>query len=258
VTVSIGTLQTRTRHVARHPLQSAVRIATHALVRAQTDGHVVDGPFAGMWYGIPVPHLPAYLGTYELELRPLLAQLTGTPFDVLLNVGAADGYYAVGLARLWPDARIVAFEPSPAKQANLRRVAAENGVDRRLRVEGTCTPERLDEVTRGSERPLVWMDVDGGEIELLDPQLATGLLRAEILVELHEYLVPHAREALEARFELTHASRLLRGEERRADQFPLRGRFWRTALGRATACEAMQERRPSRQDWLHLRPRHFS
>jgi hypothetical protein len=233
-------------------------MATHAVVRAQTDGHVVDGPFAGMWYGIPVPHLPAYLGTYELELRPLLAQLTGTPFDVMLNVGAADGYYAVGLARLWPEARIVAFEPLPAKQANLQRVAGENGVDRRLRVEGACTPGRLDEVTRGAKRPLVWMDVDGAEVELLDPQLAPGLRRAEIVVELHEFLRPHAREALEARFAPTHANHLVRGEDRRLEQFPLRGRFWRTALGRATACEAMQERRPARQDWLHLRPRKVS
>jgi hypothetical protein len=253
--VSFETLQERTRHVARHPVQSTIRIATHALVRAQTDGHVVDGPFAGMWYGIRVPHLPAYLGTYELELRPLLAQLARSPFDVLLNVGAADGYYAVGLGRLWPRARIVAFELLPAKQANLRRVAAENGIDRRLRIEGACTPGRLDEVTRAAARPLVWMDADGAEMELLDPRLAPGLRRAEIVVELHEYLVPHAREALEERFAPTHASDLVHGEDRRVEQFPLRGRFWRTALGRATACEAMQERRPARQDWLHLRPR---
>ena len=251
----LGTLQARTRHVARHPVQSAVRIATHALVRAQTRGHVVDGPFAGMWYGIPVPHLPAYLGTYELELRPLLAELAGSRFDVLLNVGAADGYYAIGLGRLWPAARVVAFEPIPAKRANVRRVASENGVAERLQVEGACTPERLDELTREAERTLVWIDVDGAEMDLLDPDLVPGLRRAEIVVELHEFLAPNARQILEARFAPTHDSQLVAGEDRRVEQFPLRGRFWRTALGRAAACEAMQERRSAPQDWLHLRPR---
>jgi hypothetical protein len=251
-------LQERTRHFARHPVRSAIRLATHALIRAQTDGHVVSGPFAGMWYGLPIPHLPAYLGTYELELRPLLARLAGTRFDVLLNVGAADGYYAVGLARLWPAARIVAFELIPAKQANVRRVAVENGVDDRLRIEGACTPERLDELTRAAERPLVWMDVDGAELELLDPELALGLRGAEIVVELHEFLVPRARETLEARFASTHLTELIPGADRRVDQFPLRGRLWRTAPGRATAREAMQERRPATQDWLHLSPRHFA
>jgi hypothetical protein len=250
----VDMLGARARHVARHPLQSTVRIASHALVRNQTEGRVVAGPFAGMWYGLPVPHLPAYLGTYELELRPLLAELASIPFDLVLNVGAADGYYAVGLARLWPAARVVAFELIPEKQANVRRVAAENGVEERLRVEGACTPERLEELIEGAQRPLVWMDVDGAEVELLDPRLAPGLRRAEIVVELHDFIVPRTRETLEERFRSTHVSRLVAGAGRRPEQFPLRGRFWRTAPGRAIAVEAMQERRPEPQDWLHLRP----
>lgn len=247
-------LTERARHFARHPVQSATRLATHALVRAQTDGHVVDGPFAGMWYGIPMPHLPAYLGTYELELRPLLARLGGTRFDVVLNVGAADGYYAAGLARLWPAAQIVAFELRAAKQSNVRRVADANGVGPRVRIEGECTPERLDELTRAAERPLVWIDVDGAEVDLLDPDRAPGLRRAEIVVELHEHLVPRGRELLEARFAPTHAGDLIPGRDRRLDEFPLRRRLWRTAPGRALAREAMQERRPVAQDWLHLAP----
>jgi glycosyltransferase involved in cell wall biosynthesis len=248
-------LRHRVGHARRHPLQSAVRVASHALVRAQTSGRVVDGPFAGMWYGLMVPHLPAYLGTYELELGPLLAELADISFDVVLNVGAADGYYAAGLSRLWPAAQVVAFELMPAKQANVRRVATENGVDRRVRIEGVCTPGRLDELTRAAERPLVWMDVDGAELELLDPELAPGLRRAEIVVELHEFLVPRLRETLEARFVSTHLTRLVPGEERHVEQFPLDGRLWRTPLGHAVALEAMQERRPVRQAWLHLRPR---
>jgi hypothetical protein len=248
-------LLSRAQHAVRHPLQSSIRMGTHALVRGLTAGRVLDGPFAGMWYGIAVPHLPAYLGTYELELRPLLAELCGSRFDLVLNVGAADGYYAVGLSRLWPAARIVGFELMPAKRATLRRVAAENGVERRLRVEGACTPERLGELTQEAERPLVWMDVDGAEVELLHPEIAPGLRRAEIVVELHDFLVPRTRETLETRFAATHVSRLISGEDRRVEEFPLSGRFWRTSVGRAVAVEAMQERRPVRQSWLHLRPR---
>jgi glycosyltransferase involved in cell wall biosynthesis len=251
----VDMLGSRVRHFARHPLQSGVRLGTHGFVRRQTDGRVVSGPFAGMWYGLPVPHLPAYLGTYELELRPLLAELATTPFDTVLNVGAADGYYAAGLPRLWPAATVVAFEMTPAKQANVRSVVEENGVGERVRIEGECTPGRLDELLQGAERALVWIDVDGAELDLLDPERAPGLGRAEIVVELHPFLVPRPRETLEERFASTHVSRLVRGEDRRADQFPLDGRFWRTRAGRAVALEAMQERRPERQDWLHLQPR---
>jgi glycosyltransferase involved in cell wall biosynthesis len=252
---SIDMVGSRVRHFARHPLRSAIRLGTHALVRRQTDGHVVAGPFAGMWFGLPVPHLPAYLGTYELELRPLLAELAATPFDVVLNVGAADGYYAAGLARLFNGATVVAFEMLPEKRENVRLVAEQNGVDGSVRIEGECTPARLDELTAGARRPLVWTDVDGAELELLDPERAPGLRHAEIVVELHPFLVARPRETLEQRFASSHTIQLIRGEDRRPDQFPLTGRLWRTPIGRALAVEAMQERRPELQDWLWLRPR---
>jgi glycosyltransferase involved in cell wall biosynthesis len=254
----VDMLGARARHFARHPLRSGLRLGTHALVRRQTDGRVVSGPFAGMRYGLPVPHLPAYLGTYELELRPLLAELAGTRFDEVLNVGAADGYYAAGFARLWPAARVVAFEMLAEKQENVRRVATENGVADRVRIEGECTPALLDEITRGAERPLVWMDVEGAEVELLDLERVPGLRRAAIVVELHPLLVARPLETLQERFAATHESRLILGEDRRPEQFPLAGRFWRTPPGRALAVEAMQERRPERQDWLVLRPRAVS
>jgi glycosyltransferase involved in cell wall biosynthesis len=252
---SVDQLGSRARHFARHPLRSSLRLGTHALVRRQTDGRVVSGPFKGMWFGLPVPHLPAYLGTYELELEPLLAELARTPFDLVLNVGAADGYYAAGLARLWPGARVVAFEMLPEKQENVRRVAAENGLAERIAIEGEGTRERLEALMRAAERPLVWIDVEGAELELLDPERVPALRRAEIVVELHPHLVAEPREALERRFAATHDVQVVLGEERRPEQFPLAGRLWRTPPGRALAVEAMQERRPERQDWLRLTPR---
>jgi hypothetical protein len=63
---------------------------------------------------------------------------------------------------------------------------------------------------------------------------------------------------LEERFASTHESQLVLGEDRRPEQFPLNGRFWRSPPGRAIAVEAMRERRPERQDWLRLRPRAVS
>jgi glycosyltransferase involved in cell wall biosynthesis len=251
----VDLIGSRLRHFARHPLRSALRLGTHALVRRQTDGRVVSGPFAGMWFGLPVPHLPAYLGTYELELAPLLAELARTPFDLVLNVGAADGYYATGLARLWPGARVIAFEMLPEKQENVRRVAAENGVGERVVIEGEGTAVHLAELTGGATRPLVWIDVEGAELDLLDLERVPGLRHAEIVVELHPHLVTRPRETLEERFASTHEVQLVLGEDRRPEQFPLEGRLWRTPPGRAIAVEAMQERRPERQDWLWLRPR---
>lgn len=247
-------LRQRASHIARNPGQAVARMATHALVRAQTGDRVVSGPFAGMWYGLPVPHLPAFLGTYELELAPLLERLRATAFDPILNVGAADGYYAAGLARLWPRSRVVAFELSAAKQANARRVVERNQLGDRVEVTGVCTVARLEELLRGGERPLVWMDVDGAEDELLDPAAVPSLARAEVVVELHEFLIGGIGHRLRDRFAVTHETEVIEGQRRGPGQFPLTGPLWRSALGRRAAREALQERRPERQDWLYLHP----
>ena len=68
-----------------------------------------SGPFAGMRYvdtateGALVPRL---LGTYESELHPYLKRFAAEGCEDVIDVGCAEGYYAVGLARLMPGALV--------------------------------------------------------------------------------------------------------------------------------------------------------
>jgi tRNA G46 methylase TrmB len=52
---------------------------------------------------------PLLLGTYEKELSPYIQQ-TLSKCDGSIVVGAAEGYYAVGLARKAPRTNVIAFE----------------------------------------------------------------------------------------------------------------------------------------------------
>src|SRR5262245_23301735 len=91
---------------------------------------VSGGPFAGLRYpGLePLSLGPKLLGLYERELHGAVEDAIRAQPGVIVNVGAADGYYAVGLARRCPDARVVAYEADPAQRALLQRVASANGV----------------------------------------------------------------------------------------------------------------------------------
>ena len=63
---------------------------------------VSSGPFAGLRYvgTSPNPHIgPALLGTYELEIHPFLRRLLTGDFDVFVDIGSAEGYFAAGFAR---------------------------------------------------------------------------------------------------------------------------------------------------------------
>src|SRR3954451_18937011 len=65
---------------------------------------VAHGPFAGMEY---LPGLEAssgdlvakLLGTYERELHPVIEGWIAQPPAHMIDIGSAEGYYAVGLTR---------------------------------------------------------------------------------------------------------------------------------------------------------------
>src|SRR5262249_46123396 len=82
------------------------------LTRSAARGGVVAGPFAGtklLLSPVSARLLPSYLlGTAELELHGAIEELVERSYRTVLNLGAADGYYAVGLARRLPSARVVA------------------------------------------------------------------------------------------------------------------------------------------------------
>ncbi|HWM12657.1 MAG TPA: hypothetical protein VNO82_25075, partial [Solirubrobacteraceae bacterium] len=154
---------------------------------------VSGGPFAGLTYpdASATSLVPKLLGVYERELHPAIEAAVAAAPERIVNVGAADGYYAVGLARRCPAAKVTAYEADAEQRALLARVAAANVVE--LEIEGTA--ERLPELTG-----LVVVDCEGCEHALLDP---AGLRSATVIAELHDFVAP--ADALIGRFEPTHA-----------------------------------------------------
>jgi hypothetical protein len=199
-------------------------------------------------------HLLGYiLGSQELELREVINDIIARGYRTILNVGAADGYYAVGLALRSPDAHVEAFEALSELHPLIARTAAANGVADRVAVSGTCTAALLRErLTAVEGRTLILMDIEGGEIELLDPREVPQLARADILVETHDAFVADATETLSRRFHDTHEIACYVARPRVLGDFPpgfLPGlRRWLPGL----AVELMNERRTGLQRWLML------
>ena len=126
-------------------------------------------------------YAPKILGTIEQDLHPFLMDLS--IYDHIINVGCAEGYYAVGPLKQSPRSRVTAFDIVEVERERCERLARLNGVWDRLTVLGECTSDFLDEnCVPGS---LVIMDIEGAESELLracDP----GKLRGDLIVECHD------------------------------------------------------------------------
>jgi hypothetical protein len=219
---------------------------------------VLAGPFRGLRYvpeAIGSVHAPKLLGTYESELHPHIEALVTRKPDVIINVGAGEGYYAVGLARRLKHARIIAFEADPRGQELTGRVAALNGVAPRVEVRGLCAVADLSLALRGAGRPAVVVDAEGAEGEILDPARAPGLARAVILVEVHDFISSALGDLLLRRFAATHRHEEVWSRPRTARDLPGLARLAALSPWRDQAVRAMDEQRPGPMRWFWFEPR---
>lgn len=175
---------------------------------------VGGGPFVGMKLD-PVAELPKYLGSYEHSLRDTVERLVAEPYETILNIGCAEGYYAVGLALRMPEVRVLACDLDERQRELCTRNAALNGVSDRIRVSGRFAGDRFAEFA--GTRTLVLCDIEGGEVELLRPDLHPALADLDLLIELHEDKHPAMRREMETRFGATHSTEAI---ERRSPDTP--------------------------------------
>lgn len=215
------------------------------------------GPFAGMryvGYSVGSAYIPKLAGSYERDLTEAIEAIIASQPPLIVDVGAAEGYYAVGLARRLPSSRIVAFEAEQEGRAAIVEMARLNDVADRVETLGYCQPEDLRKVLGGEAEAVVIMDVEGYEQVLLDPDAIPELCKAAFLVELHEMFVADIVETIRRRFEQTHDMELIWEQDRTAADFP-----WSTPLTRVLpgkyAARALSEMRAMRMCWYFARPK---
>lgn len=233
---------TRLRSIARHALSRRIRC----------------GPLAGMRY-LPAafgsPLLPKIVGTYELEIQAEVLDRVRAAKNRIIDVGTAEGYYAVGALFLNADIQVTAYEAAPEAQSACRALARLNGVENRLTLKGPCTPSELAQDLRSGATDLVIIDIDGGETELCDPEVVPELAAVSLLVETHEAYSSGVRDLLTARFRATHTIREIPAGERSVGDIPSPVLRWLAAAIPPFASRCLSEFRPPEQTWLIMDPR---
>jgi hypothetical protein len=216
----------------------------------RTIGHtVIAGPFAGLELTPMARHEhigPYLLGTYEMELHPWWDEVFHGQFTQVVDVGASFGYYAVGLARKFPCARIEAFDTDRWARAAIVEMAATNRTSN-VSVGAACNPTWLRRHLRGGA--LVISDCEGYERELLCRSHVPALETATIIVELHENLSPGVSSAVAATFCRTHT--LVEVGSRTETPLPM---LPPSSLTADEVARASSEVRGA-QTWLFLRPK---
>ena len=216
-----------------------------------TDGRIVAGPFEGLRM-VPeaggIPLAPKLFGTYEKEIHPFLEESIAANVDLVVNIGAGEGYYAAGMLMRLPQARAVAFESDGDRRRLIAELVAINGIEDRVEIAGRCDASSLQAAIHGGCHTLILCDIEGGERELIDPELVPGLRGSDAIVELHDFVVPGIGEALRERFAASHRMDSVSSQARTAADVPNSAR-WRPEQ----VLPLLSERRPCTMQWLRLR-----
>jgi len=138
---------------------------------------VLQGPLAGLDFlaqSAEGCHIAKLLGCYEQPLQPHIEHAIRQDYPLVLNIGCAEGYYAVGLARRMAATRVLAFDVDPRAQDTCRALAQKNGVAERVQVRALFGTQDFDGYR--DQRVLVLCDIEGAESALLAP-VAAGKAR---------------------------------------------------------------------------------
>jgi hypothetical protein len=217
----------------------------------QCGSTVQGGPFQGMQFveqSAEGCHVPKLLGCYESELHAHILAAARRDYQAVINIGVAEGYYAVGLARLMPDARVFAYDTNAAAHPVCRSLAERNGVADRIVIGGVFAGEDFERFA--AQRTLVVCDIEGGETDLLDPQRYPALQAIDLIVELHDSPRAKPSELIPKRFGATHDVTMVR-HGGQAIQLP--GLF--EQLGHLDQLLAVWEWRSGPTPWAVMRAR---
>lgn len=218
------------------------------------DSEVVvrDGPFAGMTY--PAGRLPdidavvtKLLGLYEREIAWVFERAITQDVSTFIDIGCADGYYAVGMAHASAATTTYAYDLASSARRLCSDTASASGIAGRVQVGRRFT---LDALASLPGKPaLVLCDIEGGEIELFDAEAALVMATSVVVVEVHEDERPGAGALLQRVFDRTHRATVVLQEPRL--EIPEALRAW-SAQERA---DALREFRGPRLHWIVFEPR---
>lgn len=243
-------------NLARRKMGTARLHRTAALTRRQELARqlqpilgtkVAAGPFTGMILPNETSwrdgdFMPKLIGSYESNLREVVTQAVGRRPATVVNIGCAEGYYAVGLARLLPQATVYAFDIDTVACAICMRSAKENGVAERVTTGGRCGIPDLATILERPGRILLILDCEGAEMELLDPAKLPGLAKCDVIVETHGTTIT---DALAARFSSSHGVVRIAQGGRDPNEVPaLR------SLAETDRWALVDEGRPESMEWL--------
>lgn len=211
----------------------------HQKILSESKHRVISGPFSSIkvnpravsWGDGDITR--KLLGVYEEELNEVFEKIIRQNPKRIVNIGCAEGHYAVGLKVRCQNSQVFAIDVSDRAlecvliNAELNKVHVHVG-------------KNAPNPTMGD----FWIiDIEGGEFQLLkSPEVWIG---SSMLVEMHEWTNRNMCEIFRSKFEKTHRISIINQGSRNPNRFGFLSQF-----SDQERWSIMSENRPEMMRWM--------
>lgn len=165
------------------------------LVYERFDGKVICGPFMGLtiprnttWKYTHVAQM--ILGVYESQVLNVLQDSRFLEREIFIDIGAADGYYPIGLCYSKRMKKAFAYEIDPKSREAISASAIVNGVESSIVIRSEATAQELSKLTDEVDmnEAVILVDIEGGEFDLLSSEMMLNFKNAVFIIEIHNWV----------------------------------------------------------------------
>ena len=125
---------------------------------------------------------PKLLGTYESELTNAILAKKNIDYSAIVDIGCAEGYYAVGLGKMF-QTKVYAFDTNKEALRDCEAMAQINDVE--IVFGDFCNKDILTGLELGN-RALIVIDCEGYEKQLISPEVTRELRNHDFIIECHD------------------------------------------------------------------------
>ncbi|ARD60011.1 hypothetical protein Y71_08805 [Kosakonia radicincitans DSM 16656] len=157
-------------------------------------GTVKYGPFKGLhldrdtWWG-KLDLGSQCLGLYEKEILNLIEATEAGRFSTFIDIGAADGYYAIGMLVSGKIGKTICFEQTEKGRAVIAENWKKNHSVGELTILGEANAASFASLrAQDLDNALVLIDIEGFEFELLTDEVLNLLKSCTVIIEIHHWM----------------------------------------------------------------------
>mgnify|MGYP001177709065 CR=1 FL=1 len=157
-------------------------------------GKVKFGPFKGLklskncaWGKLDLGS--QCLGLYEKQLLSEIEKIKPKEFSNFINIGAADGYYAIGMLMSKKIQRALCFEKSIKGRNSIIENWKLNNCVGKLEIQNKADEKNLLKLPkRFLDKALIIIDIEGDEFDILSKNVLETIRNTTIIIEIHNWV----------------------------------------------------------------------